>query len=442
MALPPRRRIPASQQLARDSEIVRIWNYLRRLRSDVDAIDTSGGSAPAPASEAGPATQMIETSGPTTLDFSNIADGDLFQRDGTDVIGVDINDLLPDGYAPFSPHVFMQQEFEYTFAGRAGTACPMGFNPDDGRIYTAVNGYLLELNCATGEVTQIAGAQFSGDSTNPICISNEGHIYVGGTGAAAANTLFKVDGGTHAVTDKTGVFSQTNQSRFMCNVPSLGHIWMLRNGSQYFNVLGTAGDTAVTTNFDLEAGTRQANGVWWVDHPDNDDGYILLAYGNNGDGKTKLHVVDPASQTSVGFVLISDASGGGAWVWNNTFDRERLVQWLADVTDFWEIDLTDPTTPVATKRTNGALNMGGNSTGNPVAYVPATNKNYFFDNGFWDRLNCFDYDNFFIIKQAVLLTSRAALGGGVWPLMACNPFDGRLCLVQTTDTITITVVVP
>ncbi len=141
-------------------------------------------------------------------------------------------------------------------------------------------------------------------------------------------------------------------------------------------------------------------------------------------------------------MLISDAGGGGAWLFNSAWDSVREVFWMSDGTDFWEIDLSVPGTPVATKRTVGALNMGGTATGNPVAYVPATNKTYFFDNGFWDRLNCFDYTNFYIVKQAVLLTSRTTIGSGVWPHMARNPFDGCLYLIQITDTITITRVVP
>jgi len=391
----------------------------------------------------GPATQILETSGPDTLDIGDILDGQLFIRVGDTVIGVNIEDIVPVGIPLLTPHVFLAQELEYTFAGRSGATCPLAFNPDDGRAYTAVAGYLLELDYENEAVAQIADTGFSGSALdNPICVSNEGHIYVGGTGAGGAKTLFKVDEGTHAVTDLTAVFVGTAQARFMCNVPSLGSIFVWHSGAATVDELDTATDTMVNTGYDLGTGDgRPFAGMWYVDHDDNVDGYLLVAYGTNGDGKTKLHVVEPATFTSIGNVLIS--SNFGTWAWNHAWDSQREIMWLSDQGgDYWEIDLTDPTTPVATKRTVASVNAGGLSYTNPIAYVPATDRLYFFDNGSWDRLGCLDYDNNFLVKQTVLLTSRAVLGSGVWPHMDYNPYDGCLYLVQSTDTITITRVVP
>ncbi len=341
-----------------------------------------------------------------------------------------------DAFLTGTPTVYLLQELEYTFTGRTGTTNPLTFNPTDGRTYTGVAGHLLELNYGAKTVADIANTGFDGSEINPSAVSNEGHVYVGGTGAGAAKTLFKVDGGSHAVTDLTSVFGVSNQARFLTNVPTLGHIFMLRNGSTSVDVINTSNDTSVTTGLDLEGATRPAQGVWYVEDLD----VILIAYGSNGDGKTKLHIVNPASQASMGNVLISN--GGGSWVWNSAWDDTRQILWLADGTDFWEINLTVPGTPVATKRTVGSLNMGGNSAGNPVACVPATEYPYFYDNGFWDRLAVFDYTNNMVVKQMTPLSSQNTVASTDWVRLGYNPFDRGLYALATGGYIVVSRIVP
>jgi hypothetical protein len=55
-----------------------IQEVLRRLRAIPDVVGGGGAS--------GPATQLTETSGPTTLDIAAITDGQFLKRVGTEVV--------------------------------------------------------------------------------------------------------------------------------------------------------------------------------------------------------------------------------------------------------------------------------------------------------------------------------------------------------------------